>query len=132
MISLKLTEFSSCLGARSHGQKQKSVSLLPASPMVYGGWTWSWIGNLKQWSATTKRGIEMQVRKVISGQMWKCEDSGEVYVVTTLYKDVLSSFALLRLVNHDGGVVNKRAKITRTVAGEEISGFTIADLIQSS
>lgn len=74
----------------------------------------------------------MQVRKVTSGQMWKSVDSGEVYVVTSLYKDVLSSFALLRPVNHNGSVINKRAKITKTITGEEISGFTIADLIQYS
>jgi hypothetical protein len=64
--------------------------------------------------------------------MWRSLDSGEVYVVTSLYKDVLSSFALLRPVNHNGPAVNKRAKILKTVTGEEISGFTVADLVQYS
>jgi hypothetical protein len=72
----------------------------------------------------------MQIRKVTSGQMWRNLDSGEVYVVTSLYKDVLSSFALLRPVNNDGTAINKRAKILKTGTGEEISGFTVADLVQ--
>ena len=73
----------------------------------------------------------MQAAKVSSGQMWKNKDSGEVYVVTSLYKDVLSSFALLRPVSSDDIGLNKRAKIIKTHAGEEIAGFTLADLLRS-
>jgi len=72
----------------------------------------------------------MQVTRVSSGQMWKCNDSGEVYVVTSLYKDVLSSFALLRAVNSNDIEGNKRAKVIRTSMGEEIAGFTLADLVR--
>ena len=73
----------------------------------------------------------MQVAKVSSGQMWKCNNSGEVYVVTSLYKDVLSSFALLRPVNSTDIERNKRAKVIRTSVGEEIVGFTLADLVRN-
>jgi len=62
--------------------------------------------------------------------MWKCNDSGEVYVVTSLYRDVLSSFALLRAVNSNEVEGNKRAKVIRTSMGEEIAGFTLADLVR--
>jgi hypothetical protein len=72
----------------------------------------------------------MQVSKVSSGQMWKCNNSGEVYVVTSLYKDVLSSFALLRPVSSNDAEGNKRAKVIRTSIGEEIAGFTLADLVR--
>jgi hypothetical protein len=72
----------------------------------------------------------MQVRKVSSGQMWKNNESGEIFVVTSLYRDVLSSFALLRPVNSDGIDDNKRAKVVKTPVGEEISGFTLADLVK--
>jgi hypothetical protein len=72
----------------------------------------------------------MQVARVSSGQMWKCKNSGEVYVVTSLYKDVLSSFALLRLVSSNDIEGNKRAKVIRTSMGEEIAGYTLADLVR--
>ena len=61
--------------------------------------------------------------------MWKHEESGEVYVVTSLYKDVLASYALLRTANQTGTDGNRRAKVVRTEFGEGISGFTLADLV---
>lgn len=72
----------------------------------------------------------MQVARVSSGQLWKHKDSGEVYVVTSLYKDVLSCFALLRSVNPSDVEGNKRAKVIKTQAGEEIAGFTLADIMR--
>jgi len=71
----------------------------------------------------------MHVKKVSTGQMWKHEESGEVYVVTSLYKDVLASYALLRTANQTGTDGNRRAKVVRTEFGEGISGFTLADLV---
>jgi len=71
----------------------------------------------------------MNVKKVSTGQMWKHEESGEVYVVTSLYKDVLASYALLRTANQTGTDGNRRAKVIRTEFGEGISGFTLADLV---
>jgi hypothetical protein len=38
----------------------------------------------------------MTTKKVSAGQMWKSEQTGEVFVVTSLYRDVLASFAMLR------------------------------------
>ncbi len=73
----------------------------------------------------------MQVRKVTSGQMWKSNESGDIYVVTSLYKDVLSSFALLRPVSSSNVENNKRAKVVKTSSGEEIAGFTLADLVRN-
>ena len=62
--------------------------------------------------------------------MWKCNNSGEVYVVTSLYKEVLSSYALLRPVNSTDIESNKRVKVIKTSLGEEIAGFTLADLVR--
>jgi len=73
----------------------------------------------------------MQVRKVTSGQMWKSNESGDIYFVTSLYKDVLSSFALLRPVSSSNVENNKRAKVVKTSSGEEITGFTLADLVRN-
>jgi hypothetical protein len=71
----------------------------------------------------------INVKKVSTGQMWRHEESGEVYVVTSLYKDVLASYALLRTTNHVGSDNNRRARVVRTESGEGLSGFTLADLV---
>ena len=71
----------------------------------------------------------MNTKKVSAGQMWRSEQTGEVFVVTSLYKDVLASFAILRKSNPALNESNKRAKIIRTEQGENLAGFTIADLV---
>jgi hypothetical protein len=71
----------------------------------------------------------MIVKRVSTGQMWRNKESGEIYVVTSLYKDVLASYALLRMANHPSNEGNKRARIMKTESGEGISGFILADLL---
>ena len=69
------------------------------------------------------------VKKVSTGQMWKHEESGEVYVVTSLYRDVLASYALLRTANQTTSEGNRRARVVRMESGEGIAGFMLADLV---
>ena len=71
----------------------------------------------------------MTNKKVSVGQMWKSEQGGEVFVVTSLYKDVLASFAMLRPVSPAENEPNKRARIVRTNEGELIDGFRVADQV---
>ena len=71
----------------------------------------------------------MVVKKVSTGQMWKSEETGEIFMVTSLYKEVLGSYALLRRVSQTGSEKKKRAKVVRTESGEGILGFIIADLL---
>ena len=71
----------------------------------------------------------MNVKKVCTGQMWKNVESGELFVVTSLYKDVLASYALLRIVQQEQPVGNRRAKVVKTASGEGISGYTLAELV---
>jgi hypothetical protein len=71
----------------------------------------------------------MNVKKVCTGQMWKNLESGEIFVVTSLYRDVLVSYALLRTVKQEGLEGNRRARVVKTPGGEDISGFTLAELV---
>jgi hypothetical protein len=72
----------------------------------------------------------MTTRKVSAGQMWKSEQTGEVFVVTSLYRDVLASFAMLRAIHSSSNESNKRAKVVRIEGGGEcILGFSIAEQI---
>lgn len=73
----------------------------------------------------------MTTKKVSAGQMWKSEQTGEVFVVTSLYRDVLASFAMLRAIHSDASHQNnKRAKVVRVDGGGEcLVGFTIAEQV---
>jgi len=71
----------------------------------------------------------MIAKKVSAGQLWKSEESGEIFMVTALYKEVLASYALLRTVSQTGSEKKKRAKVVKTESGEGISGFILADLV---
>ena len=64
--------------------------------------------------------------------MWKSEQTGEVFVVTSLYRDVLASFAMLRAIHSATNENNKRAKVMRIVGGGEcIVGFSIAEQVST-
>ena len=83
----------------------------------------------KTTSLTGKR-PKMTTKKVSAGQMWKSEQTGEVFVVTSLYKDVLASFAMLRAIHSSSTENNKRAKVVRIEGvGECIVGFSIAEQV---
>ncbi len=72
---------------------------------------------------------KMTIKKVSAGQMWKSEQTGEVFMVTSLYRDVLASFAMLRAI-HSASENNKRAKVVRVEGGGEcIVGFSIAEQV---
>jgi hypothetical protein len=75
-----------------------------------------------------RKGV-MTVRKIAKGQMWKDEKTGEIFVVTSLYKDVLSSFALLRSAQPVAGAQSKRAKIIRQDSGEVLAGYREAEQV---
>ena len=61
------------------------------------------------------KSLKMTTKKVCAGQMWKSEQTGEVFVVTSLYRDVLASFAMLRAIHASARENNKRAKVVGAV-----------------
>jgi hypothetical protein len=67
------------------------------------------------------------IDKVLKGQIWRREEAGELYLVTLLYKEVLTSYAVLRALDPKAVEANKRARVMETGSGETISGFAIAD-----
>jgi hypothetical protein len=71
----------------------------------------------------------MDINKVSVSQMWKREEGGEVYLVTSLYKDLFSSYALLRNVNQRSSEVIKRAKLVKSASGDIILGFSAAEMV---
>jgi len=67
----------------------------------------------------------MGVSKIQSGQLWKKNDSGEIYLVTRLYNEALSTVAMLRKSGAETEPMI-RVKVERTSGGQSLPGFTPA------
>ena len=55
------------------------------------------------------------------GQVWKKDDSGDTYLVTKLYNEVFSTYAVLRKI---GGEEILRVKLEKAADSSLLRGFT--------
>ena len=67
----------------------------------------------------------MSVRKIQIGQLWKKEDSGEIFLVTRVYSEALSTIVVLRKSGAEEENVT-RVKAERTAKGQNLPGFVPA------
>jgi hypothetical protein len=67
----------------------------------------------------------MGVSKIQSGQLWKKNDSGEIYLVTRLYNEALTTVAMLRKSGAETEPLI-RVRVERTPSGQSLPGFTPA------
>ncbi len=67
----------------------------------------------------------MPVRRIQIGQMWKKDETGEMFLVTKLYSEVLSTMAVLRKAGEETGVI-LRVKVEREGGGQTLRGFSFA------
>jgi len=67
----------------------------------------------------------MATRKVRPGQVWLLEGTGDSWLVTKVYSEAFSSYAILRKI---GGSDNdlRRLKITKSAAGVALPGFRLS------
>jgi len=63
----------------------------------------------------------MAVKKILLGQVWKKDDTGENFLVTKLYNEVFSTYAVLRRVGSEDVV---RIKVEKTTDAADLRGFT--------
>lgn len=63
----------------------------------------------------------MAVKRILLGQVWKKNDSGDNFLVTKLYNEVFSTFAVLRKV---GAEDVTRVKVSKITDGQDLPGFT--------
>ncbi len=63
----------------------------------------------------------MAVRKILMGQVWKKDDSGETFLVTKLYNEVFSTFAVLRKIDGEDLL---RVKVEKKGDLSLLAGFT--------
>jgi hypothetical protein len=67
----------------------------------------------------------MSVSKIQIGQLWKKDGTGDIYLVTRVYSEALSTMAILRKSGAEGEA-HVRARVERTSKGQAIQGFTPA------
>ncbi len=63
----------------------------------------------------------MAVKKILLGQVWKKNDTGDNYLVTKLYSEAFSTYAMLRRVNADEVL---RIKVDKAGENADLKGFT--------
>ena len=63
----------------------------------------------------------MAVRKILLGQVWKKDATGDNYLVTKLYSEAFSTYAMLRGVNGDEVI---RIKVDQGADTASLKGFT--------
>lgn len=67
----------------------------------------------------------MAVRSVQMGQVWRRDDNGQDYLVTKVYDEVFTQYALLRpaeVTAPDAPTV--KVKVAKAAAGVALPGFT--------
>lgn len=70
-------------------------------------------------------------RSLLMGQVWRNNATGENYLVTKVYQEVFSTFAVLRKVGEEtAGTV--RVKVQKTADGVSLPGFTFTQEEQQS
>jgi len=64
----------------------------------------------------------MSVRRILIGQVWKKEDTGETFLVTKIYNEALATFAVMRKTGSETDAP-LRVKVVRTGEAQTIPGF---------
>lgn len=64
----------------------------------------------------------MSVRRILIGQVWKKEDTGDTYLVTKIYTEALASVAVLRKTGAETEAM-LRVRITRDADTQSLPGF---------
>ena len=67
----------------------------------------------------------MAVSAILLGQLWKLNETGDQWIVTKLYSEAFSSYAVIRKVG-GADVDVRRVKVDRSRDGVSLPGFTFA------
>ncbi len=66
----------------------------------------------------------MSVKAIQLGQVWRKDDTGETYLVTKLYNEVFTQYAMLRRATNTANAETIRLKVARTQDGSTLPGYT--------
>jgi hypothetical protein len=73
----------------------------------------------------------MAVKSIQAGQIWRENQSGKNFLVTKVYTEVLTQFAMLRAADSSQPSDTLRVKVQKTAAGATLPGYTFAQDTQS-
>lgn len=65
----------------------------------------------------------MAVRRILMGQVWRSNVSGEDFLVTRVYDEAFSTFAMLRNVGSETSET-RRVKVQKSSDGVALEGYT--------
>ena len=67
----------------------------------------------------------MSVKSILLGQVWRNDQTGQDYLVTKIYSEVFTQYAMLRTVNAAAAATDTvRVKIQKTADGATLPGYT--------
>lgn len=64
----------------------------------------------------------MAVSNIQLGQLWRLNETGDTWLVTKIYSEAFSSYAMLRKVGGSDSDV-RRVKVAKSAEGVALSGF---------
>ncbi len=67
----------------------------------------------------------MAVKAIQPGQVWRHDDTGQVFLVTKLYNEVFTEYVILRRADADAANAQTlRLKVIKTTEGATLPGYT--------
>lgn len=67
----------------------------------------------------------MSVKSILLGQVWRNDQTGQDYLVTKIYNEVFTQYAMLRTANAAAAQTDTvRVKIQKTAEGATLPGYT--------
>src|SRR5437764_13286247 len=67
----------------------------------------------------------MAVKSIQLGQVWRSDANGQNYLVTKLYNEVFTQYAMLREANANAANAGtQRVKVTKSADGATLAGYT--------
>lgn len=74
----------------------------------------------------------MAVKAIQLGQVWRHDDSGQNYLVTKLYNEVFTQYAILRPADSTAAVTDTtRVKVLKGTDGASLPGYTFTQESES-
>jgi len=74
----------------------------------------------------------MAVKAIQLGQVWRHDESGQTYLVTKLYNEVFTQYAILRRADSTAATTDStRVKVIKSSDGASLPGYTFTQESES-